>query len=293
MQLAKTGQRDRNKALDLATPIHNRAAAGACDTAASRPWKFDAGDGPVVATAIHSGHEIRPDLAEWLAISDADRLREEDPLTGLWTSVGDSFIQVFRSRFEVDLNRPRSTAITQNDGENWGLRIWRQSPPEHVIERSLEEYDRFYRELRTFFDALTAEWHSVLVLDLHSYNHRRAGPDKPAESLAGNPEINIGTGTMKRERWAQLIECFTAALRNQPFEGRPLDVRENVKFKGRHFPEWLHRNYPEQVCVLSLEFKKFFMDEWRGTADVAALEELRVALQNATNAARPELVRIR
>ncbi|HEX2139274.1 MAG TPA: N-formylglutamate amidohydrolase [Woeseiaceae bacterium] len=277
----------------MATPSRKQFDTGGCNTASSRPWTFDAGDGPVVATAIHGGHQIRPDVAEWLAISEADRLREEDPLTGMWTSVGDSFIQVFRSRFEVDLNRPRETAITRNDGETWGLEIWRETPPEHVIERSLEEYDRFYRELRGFFDALTAEWHSVLVLDLHSYNHRRAGPDAPAENLVNNPEINIGTGTMDRDRWAGLIECFTAALRNQPFDGRPLDVRENVKFKGRHFPEWLHRNYPEQVCVLSLEFKKFFMDEWRGTADIAALEELRVALQNATDTTRPELARVR
>ena len=277
----------------MATATRNPAAPGACATATSRPWKFDAGDGPVVATAIHNGHQVRPDVAEWLAISEGDRLREEDPLTGLWTSVGDSFIQVFRSRFEVDLNRPRETAITGNEGENWGLRIWRESPPEHIVERSLDEYDRFYREARRFFDDLTAAWHSMLVLDLHSYNHRRGGPDEPPESVAGNPEINIGTGTMKRERWARLIDCFTAALREQAFEGRPLDVRENVKFKGRHFPEWLHRTYPEQVCVLSLEFKKFFMDEWRGTADIAALEELRVALENATRVTRPELARLR
>lgn len=277
----------------LATPIPHHSAKRACDTASTRPWTFDAGDGPVVATAIHSGHQVRPDVAEWLALSEADRLREEDPLTGLWTSVGDSVIQVFRSRFEVDLNRPRETAIARNGGETWGLEIWREPPPEHVVERSLEEYDRFYRELHEFFDTLTANWHSVLVLDLHSYNHRRAGPDKPPENLVGNPEINLGTGTMDRERWAGLIECFTAALRNQAFDGRPLDVRENVKFKGRHFPEWLHRHYPEQVCVLSLEFKKFFMDEWRGTADIAALEELRAALQNATDATRPELARIR
>jgi N-formylglutamate deformylase len=277
----------------LATPGRNHFNTGTCHSASHRPWSFDLGDGPVVATAIHSGHQIRPDLEEWLAISEADRLREEDPLTGLWTSVGDSFIQVFRSRFEVDLNRPRETAITQNGGETWGLEIWRETPPERVVERSLDEYDRFYRELREFFDALTADWHSVLVLDLHSYNHRRAGPDAPAENLVVNPEINIGTGTMDRERWASLVDCFAAALRHQPFDGRPLDVRENVKFKGRHFPEWLHRTYPEQVCVLSLEFKKVFMDEWRGTADIAALEELRVALQNATDATRAELARIR
>lgn len=254
-------------------------------------WTFDVGDGPVVAASIHSGHEVRADVAEWLAIPEADRLREEDPLTSVWTSVGDSSIRVFRSRFEVDLNRPRETAVVSNDGETWGLEIWREGPPARVIERSLAEYDRFYAELRDFFDRIVANWHSVLVLDLHSYNHRRRGPDMPADSFLRNPEVNIGTGTMDRARWANLIDCFTAALRGQEFRGRYLDVRENVKFKGRHFPAWLHRTWPEHVCVLSLEFKKFFMDEWNGTANIAALEELRVALQNATSATRRELAR--
>lgn len=263
------------------------------DACFDRPWSFVAGDGPVVATAIHGGHEVRPDVAEWLSISDEDRLREEDPLTGWWTSVGDSSIRVFRSRFEVDFNRPRETAVPENGGETWGLKVWREAPPDRVIERSLEEYDAFYRELRAFFDQLASQWQSILVLDLHSYNHRRGGPDEPADSFVHNPEINIGTGTMDRDRWASLVETFSEALRRQAFDRRSLDVRENVKFKGRHFPEWLHRSYPAQVCVLSLEFKKIFMDEWRGTASIAALEELRVALQRATSAARPELLRIR
>ena len=62
---------------------------------------------------------------------------------------------------------------------------------------------------------------------------------------------------------------------------------------GGFFPRWLHTKYPENVCVLSLEFKKFYMDEWNATADINALEELRMALRNATNAARPELARLR
>lgn len=275
----------------MATNIRSRQDATTPDEVGP-PWTFETGDGPVVATAIHSGHEVRPEVAEWLALSEADRLREEDPLTSIWTSVGDNSIRVFRSRFEVDLNRPRETAIVDNGGENWGLTVWRESPPQRLVERSLEEYDRFYAELRDFFDRLVAAWHSVLVLDLHSYNHRRAGPDEPAESFLHNPEVNLGTGTMDRARWASLIDRFTAALRHQEFRGRFLDVRENVKFRGRHFPEWLHDTYP-QVCVLSLELKKFFMDEWSGTANIAALEELRIALLNATNATRKELVKKR
>ncbi|HZD53515.1 MAG TPA: N-formylglutamate amidohydrolase [Woeseiaceae bacterium] len=277
----------------MASNLRSTHRTGIEEVEVGPPWLFEEGDGPVVATAIHSGHEVRPDVAEWLAISESDRLREEDPLTSVWTTVGDCSIRVLRSRFEVDLNRPRESAVTRDDGENWGLKIWRERPPERVLARSLEEYDRFYAELGDFFDRRVAAWRSVLVLDIHSYNYRRAGPGRPAGRFLKNPEINIGTGTMDRSRWASLIDRFTTALRGQEFRGRLLDVRENVKFRGRHFPEWLHRTYPEHVCVLSLEFKKFFMDEWNGTANIAALEELRIALQNATHATCRELARAR
>ena len=256
-------------------------------------WSFEIGDGPVVATAIHSGHEVRPDVAEWMAISDTDRLREEDPLTDFWTSVGDSSVQVFRSRFEVDLNRPREKAIAIDPGDCWGLRVWREHPPRRVTERSLAQYDRFYQETAALLDGLLEQWNSILVLDLHSYNYRRSGPGKPGDSIIGNPEINVGTGTMDRAHWATLVDTFVTALRRQSFRKRALDVRENVKFMGGHFPAWLHTRYPKRVCVLSLEFKKFFMDEWSATANIAALEDLRIALRNATNATRLELARQR
>ena len=257
------------------------------------PWSIEVGDGPVVAAAIHAGHEVRPDVAEWLAATDADRLREEDPLTGLWTTVGDSAIRVFRSRFEVDLNRPRDQAIALDPKTSWGLTVWRDRPPEHVLERSLEEYDAFYEDMRVLFDRLTREWNSVFVLDLHSYNHRRDGPDRPAQSLVATPEINVGTGSLDRPRWASLVDRFIAALRVQEYEGRILDVRENVRFRGGHFSRWLHEKYPATVCVLALEFKKIFMDEWIGTADIMALEDIRVALRNAVNNVRQELTRAR
>jgi N-formylglutamate deformylase len=257
------------------------------------PWSIDAGDGPIVATAIHSGHELRPDVAEWLAIPEADRLREEDPLTGIWTTVGDSSIRVYRSRFEVDLNRPREKAIANDPADAWGLEVWRETPPPHVIERSLKQYDRFYSDVGKLLDILIERWNSVLVLDLHSYNHRRAGPDQPGGSVVKNPEVNVGTGTMDRDRWASLVDAFIAALRSQTYQRRQLDVRENVKFQGGFFPRWLHSTYPEKVCVLSLEFRKFFMDEWSATANVMALEELRVALRNTANAVRGELARAR
>ena len=193
--------------------------------------------------------------------------------------------------FEMDLNRPRDKAIALHPEDCWGLELWRERPPERVIERSLAQYDSFYAEVAEFLDELVERWNSILVLDIHSYNHRRRGPDKPRESIVQNPEVNVGTGTMDRERWATLVDTFVASLKCQQFQKRPLDVRENVKFTGGFFPLWLHSKYQENVCVLSLEFKKFFMDEWNATADIAALEDLRVALRNATIETRPELAR--
>src|SRR5690606_16269016 len=41
-------------------------------TSASGDWNIAIADGPVVATAIHDGHLIRPSLAPSLALSDAN-----------------------------------------------------------------------------------------------------------------------------------------------------------------------------------------------------------------------------
>lgn len=272
---------------------HTRESSSIPADPTDMPWSIEVGDGPVVAAAIHAGHEVRPDVAEWLAAADADRLREEDPLTGLWTTVGDSAIRVFRSRFEVDLNRPKHEAIALDPDASWGLPVWRERPPDRVLDRSLAEYDAFYEDMCGLFDRLTNEWNSVLVLDLHSYNHRRDGPDRPAQSIIATPEINVGTGSLDRQRWSSLIDLFIAALRSQEYRGRILDVRENVKFRGGHFSRWLHERYPARVCVLALEFKKIFMDEWIGTANIMALEDIRVALRNAVTSVRQELTRVR
>ena len=50
-------------------------------------WQTEIGDGPLVACAIHDGHDVRPDVAECLRLDDAQRRYEEDPYTGAWTSI--------------------------------------------------------------------------------------------------------------------------------------------------------------------------------------------------------------
>jgi N-formylglutamate deformylase len=241
--------------------------------------RFTPGDSPLVAAAIHNGHEVRPEVEERLALSEAQRLREEDPFTGEWAEVAETRIVVYRSRFEVDLNRPREEAVYREPADAWGLPVWKVKPSEAIVAGSLAEYDAFYAEVARTFTELARRFGRFVVFDLHSYNYRREGPEAPPADPEANPEVNVGTGTMDRDRWAPLVDRFIADLRAFDFLGRHLDVRENVKFKGRQFARWTHEMFPHAGCVLSLEFKKFFMDEWTGKPDRVPLEAIRQALQ--------------
>src|SRR5690606_28410925 len=107
-------------------------------------WDLVLGDGPVIATAIHDGHEVRQSLQPFLAIGEDERRREEDPLTGLLTVVGDVRLQAHASRFQVDLNRPRDKAFSTDPADTWDLQIWRDTLPDSERECSLAEHDRFY-----------------------------------------------------------------------------------------------------------------------------------------------------
>ena len=246
-------------------------------------WRLNSGEGQLVATAIHDGHELRPEVAELMALSDAERLREEDPFTAEWTSIAPTRVVGTRSRFEVDVNRARARAVYRTPEDAWGLSVWRAEPSDDLVQRSLEEYDEFYASMRELFTELTCAHGRFVVYDLHSYNHRRAGPYEPPADAAGLPQINVGTGTMERRRWAPVVDRFVAELRGFDFPGGPLDVRENVKFRGGNFVSWLHESFPASGCGLAIEVKKFFMDEWTGARD----EQLSRALEEALRATVP------
>jgi len=261
---------------------------------AARDWDVVAGDGPVVATAIHDGHAIRPSLRPLLDLPDDVRRREEDPLTGLLTSVGDARIRVDTSRFEVDLNRPREQALYATPDDCWGLRVWREPLPALERERSLALWDRYYAMIGRLLDERLARWGCVLLIDLHSYNHRRDGPHAAPAARVDNPDIELGFTTFDPARWGAVAERFAEVLRRPRADGTRPDVRANVRFPtGGHFPEWVYANWGERVCTISPEYKKTFMDEWTGQADIAALQAMRASLQAAVDAVRPDFLSCR
>jgi N-formylglutamate amidohydrolase len=193
-------------------------------------WQVEVGPGPILATAIHDGHDLRPEVADRLVLAEGDRLREEDPHTGRWLDVAPTRIRVERSRFEVDLN---DAAVYRTPEGAWGLDLWSEPPTDGHVERSLAIYDAFYALVGSLADAKVAEHGRFVLLDLHSYNHRRNGPDEPPQPAQENPVVNVGTATMARDRWAHLVDGFIADLSSCRVGDEPLDVRENVRLTSR------------------------------------------------------------
>jgi N-formylglutamate deformylase len=257
----------------------------------SASWTTQIGDSPLVACAIHDGHRVRPDVAKCLRLPAATRLYEEDPYTAAWTSIAPTRIIASRSRFELDLNRPRDKAVYISPADAWGLEVWNCTLPAELVSASLRAYDEFYAELRQLLDRLVARHGRVVVFDLHSYNYIRDGAGSALADPGENPEINLGTGTMARAYWTRIVDRWLAEMRACDYFGRALDVRENVKFFGGELPRWIHENFPHTVCALAVEVKKFFMNEWTGELYAAEHRAIGAALKRAALAVGEELER--
>src|SRR5205085_811586 len=189
--------------------------------------------------------------------------------------------------FEFDLNRDPANAVYRTPEQSWGLKVWQGDAVEPApAQRSLDLHASYYRMLGALLDEVAGGHPRFLVLDVHSYNHRRGGPGAEPSPQAEAPDINIGTFSMPREQWAFLVDPLIAAMRAFDFNGRRLDVRENVAFEGRgEQTRFIHQRYRGQGCAIALEFKKFFMDEWSGVPDFQEVAAMRAFIAHVASVA--------
>ena len=110
--------------------------------------------------------------------------------------------------------------------------------------------------------------------------------------MSENPDVNVGTGSLDRDRWGALVERFMTDVADHEVLGSRVDVRENVRFRGGELSRWVNERYRDRGCALAIEFKKTFMDEWTGAVDEGRLEALRDALASAVPGLRAAVARV-
>lgn len=236
-------------------------------------YSIQTADSPIIALALHDGHEIAKELESHLKLKPHEVFREEDPYTGELADLPVNSLVVHTSRFQVDLNRSRDKAIYVEPEAAWGLEVWDDVVKEQHVEHLLKSYDRFYSMVGEWLDSIIRRHGYFLILDIHSYNHRRDDPNNSAPEIE-NPQINIGSA-YNHPKWQPLVERFVGYFSHAHVAGCKPDVRENVRFKGGGFSQWVNQSHGEQGCVLSIEFKKTFMNEWTGRVDITHLQELK------------------
>jgi hypothetical protein len=172
--------------------------------------------------------------------------------------------------------------VYRSPAQAWGLQVWKQAPSDDFVERSLALHDAFYEMMHGLLAGIVREHGRFVLLDVHSYNHRRGGPAAPATDVAKAPDINLGTFSMPRDRWTPVLQALVEAVRAHDFRGRRLSLGIDVAFQGRGaLTRFVHEHFPATGCAVALEVKKFFMDEWTGVPhrdDIVALQGLFAAL---------------
>jgi N-formylglutamate amidohydrolase len=249
-------------------------------------WWGQEADCPVVAVAVHAGHGLRQEVADLTAVPASRRCQEEDFGTAGWAMQFPTRLVAGRSRFEVDLNRPRDSAVYLRPEDCWDLQPWRRPLPAEVAERSRQVHDAFYGVLAGMLDRAQNAFGRFVVYDLHSYNHRRGDPAGSPADPAANPDVNVGTGTLDRARWGHVVDAFCDAIVGY-------DVRENVRFRGGYLSQWVHETFPDTGCALAIEVKKIFMDERTGELDETAHADIGRALTATVEPVLRELAAVR
>jgi len=220
---------------------------------------------PAFSAAIHDGGNFRAELEKNCLLSQAERYFEEDPFTGSFIEQQPITLIAHDSRYEYDLNRNTDECVYETA---WGKEIWKQPLSAEAIAISKEKHARFYRIVSALAEALAEDFGQCIVYDNHSYNFRR-------HDRNDLPVFNLGTTSVKHERWRPVIDAWLAALKNMQVEGIEVTAAENDIFYGKgNLAGHCHGLY-DDVLVLATETKKVFMDELSGKADEKVLTSLQ------------------
>jgi len=222
-----------------------------------------------VCTAIHNGHRLRPALLDKCALSESQRLREEDPFTADFISNMPITVVANDSRYEYDLNRPTSTCVYE---EAWGQIVWSQPLSDVEKTRSLAKHGDFYTILGALYTKLETLHPQLYAYDVHSYNYQRPG-------MGDVPLFNIGTEQVNTQRWQKEIDQWAQGLDSFQLPGVSVRAAVNEVFQGRGYQATFVREHCANTLLLATEFKKAFMDEATGTPYPDIIDKLHVQFE--------------
>lgn len=223
---------------------------------------------PYVCTAIHNGSNIRPELANKIALDEYERWYEEDPHTADFIASMPITIVGNDSRFEYELNR--KDPIYE---EAWGKKIWKK--PLTKKEKNISElkHANYYMVTHALIEKLESMFGASLVYDVHSYNHKRWDREVPV--------FNIGAECIDHKKHDGFVENWRNELGNIKLEGLTIESKINDVFFGRGYNlEYITSNF-KNTLVLATEISKIYCDEETGEIYPQIIKNIQAQFKKA------------
>lgn len=232
---------------------------------------------PFIATAIHAGHHVREELLPLIALDSDQRRFEEDPCTDLMIKGLSNAVWALESRAVYDLNRSREMALPNAPERFWGTRVYNTLPNHEMNQKSLGNYESFYRFMETCIDSILNRFGFCIIYDIHSYNISR----QQAKGIAAPPVFNLGTALLDKSKWKRGIDLWLDQLGTISLPGIKTSVAQNQVFQGKE--EFCRRisSLDNRILVLPTEVSKVYMDEKKGVIYPDVILAVKHGLQNA------------
>lgn len=182
---------------------------------------------PLLVSVPHAGVEVPDFITPYLAIEHGEIVRDGDEQAAeiYWPLEGEvaRFVTTTVARVVVDMNRAeddrRPDGVVKTHS-CWNVPVYREFPPDDVIQRLLNLYYRPYHA------KLTALAGTGVALGVDCHTMAAAGPPVGPDPGRERPAacVSNGDGTCPDEWARSLAECLEAVLGrrvsvNDPFRG--------------------------------------------------------------------------
>ena len=246
-------------------------------------------DGPVVATSVHAGHDLRPELAEAMVLDEAERLPRGGPVHR----------PARRGRSPTDVvpplplrGRPQPApreAVYRKPDDCWGLEVWRDGAlSDELVERqpgdrtttsttrSAAASTRWPRAARSSCSTCTPT-----TTGATAPTSRRRPPRRTPRSTSAPAALDRDRFGPARRRgsWATCATPRWAAARST--------CGRTSRFEGRRPRRWVHERYPR----VGLRAGAGVQEDLHGRVDRRARRRPRRAAHRSARrgAARPAI----
>ncbi|THB76687.1 MAG: hypothetical protein D6B25_09220 [Desulfobulbaceae bacterium] len=222
---------------------------------------------PVIGTSIHAGHGTLDALISELALSEAERLYEEDPYTDQFIAQLPLSIVAHVSRYQGDLNRSPEKCIYD---EAWGKQVWRNGVSAADQAQIKAYHQSYYELLDLVLGVINQQFNKSVLYDLHSYNYSR--------HQGVPPLFNIGTHHIDLKHYGDFLDSLLTRLADIEIPGMVNRSVFDELFVGKGYQaEFIKKKHPKTLCI-PLEVKKVFMDEFSGDCNQEVMAGLKMQL---------------